>query len=231
MPSPSKTSTVPPAVVPARERLLPRALALAGLGVFVAGMLVAAGLGEQVVTALPFAAAGVGAFLVGWGLWRLRPWRLVGVAGRGVGHGARGARAAAGYAVHGASRAGRRTGGAARHTASAVAATARWSGRTARRTGGATRTTSTRLYAWATRPREPWHLPPSVVTRANRSRRDAGALVDRTAPLRCRADERWRRLVAAAVGRVSKLADGRIRAGRRLLERSGRSARRSGAAT
>src|SRR2546430_12985055 len=63
-----------------------------------------AGLGDEVVTALPFAAAGVGTFLVGWGLWRLRPWRLVGVATRGVAHGARATRAAAVYAVHGASR-------------------------------------------------------------------------------------------------------------------------------
>jgi len=201
MPLASKPSNMSPVVLAFRGRVVQRLLALVAFGVFVGGMVVAAGLGEQVVVALPFAAAGVAAAFVVWGTWRLRPWRLVGVATRGVARGARAAHAGTVHVVH------------------AATATVHWSGRIVRRSGGFVRTASRRLYMFATRPREPWRLPPALVSRANRTRAAAQGLIDRCAPVRCRTDVAWRAFATDAVEHMIGFVNGQTRAAQRLLKR------------
>jgi hypothetical protein len=89
MPVSTQTRAVSPVTLArhsARGRLLRRVVALGALGLFVAGMLVAAGFGALVVTALPAVAAAVIAAGAAWLLWRSRPWRIARPVARTVAH-------------------------------------------------------------------------------------------------------------------------------------------------
>src|SRR6185436_5377959 len=167
-------------------------VAVAAFAVFVAGMATAAGFGDRVVTVAPYVGAAVGAAVLVWALYRLRPWRVVRPVARGV-------RAA--------------VVGGARGTVVAGRASVRATRAGARGTGGATRRTSRVAVAagtvardWLWRPREPWR-PPAVVGRSVLRVRvaAAGAIVG-SEPARRRADEFWCELEAAATERALVVA-------------------------
>jgi hypothetical protein len=178
-----------------RARFLRRVVAVAAFGLFVAGLLVAAGFRDWVVAAAPIVGLVVAAAIAAWIAWRLRPWRALRIVPWAV---VRFARVVAFL--------GRSTGrGAAttgRATASATRATARGTRRTATVTGAAIAAGSRRTYAFALRPREPWRLPPAVVAAGNGARRAGGRLLDRAIPLRYRVDAAWRRAVGAGFART-----------------------------
>jgi hypothetical protein len=186
MPVSTQTRAVSPVTLArqsARARLLRRVVALGALGLFVAGMLVAAGFGAFVVTALPFVVAAVIAAGAVWLLRRSRPWRIARPVARGVAHATASVARPAARLAH--------TGGS-----SAVA--------TANAAPSALRAAAVGLREFLERPREPWRPPPAL----ERGRSSLTALVVRTTPVRREAHRMWRALAAAGTARALSLAAG-----------------------
>jgi hypothetical protein len=186
MPVSTQTRAVSPVTLArqsARGRLLRRIVALGALGLFVAGMLVAAGFGAFVVTALPFVAAAVLAGGAAWLVRRSRPWRIARPVARGVAH-----------TMATVARPAGRLARAARSSAVAAVDAA----------PSALRAASVRVREFLERPREPWHPPPAL----ERGRGSLTALFVRATPVRQEAHRMWRALAAAGTVRALSFAAG-----------------------
>jgi hypothetical protein len=176
MPASTQTRIVSPVVLAEsrRTRVLRRTFALLAFAAFVAGILVASGFPELVVAAAPFVAAGGVAVGVVWALLHVRPWRVARPAGHAV--------AVAGRSVGGS---------------------ATWAGRVTKR--GAVAVPPLARTGWiagvvfVSRPRERWRPPRPVEASIRRTRLACASALERTAPLRVRADAEWNRLAAAGV--------------------------------
>jgi len=190
MPVPSQTRAVSPVTLArhsARGRILRRVVSLGALGLFVAGMLVAAGLGDLVVTAVPVVAATVAAAGAAWLLWRVRPWRI--------------ARPAASALA-------RATATLARVTATRVRATGSLAAGAVTAAPTALRAAAVWVRGFLERPREPWQPPAGAVRALERVRGSLSALILRTIPVRQKAHRSWHALATAGTMRALALAAG-----------------------
>jgi hypothetical protein len=176
----------------ARGRLLRRLVALGALALFVAGMLVAAGLGSLVTTALPVVAAAAVAAGAAWALWRSRPWRIVPPVARAV------TRTAATLA---------------RLAASLVGATGSTAVAMATAAPDVLRAAATRVRQFLEHPRERWQPPRAL----QELRGSLTVIVVRTIPARQQAHRGWRAMAARGTASALALAA----AARRRLVRLG----------